>query len=99
MAHRVSSQSAPHDPLSTLNARHLDDLLVVARVLGSSPDATSARAIHVDDDAIVVAVSTPRGESRLRVDFTVVDRRGDASQRLAFRRLVRRAREAVATSS
>jgi hypothetical protein len=98
MAHRIGSQCAPHDPLSTLNARHADDLLVIARVLGSSPDAASARAIQLDDDGIVFAVSTPRGESRLRVDFTVLDRRGDAGRRLAFRRLVRRAQETAATA-
>jgi hypothetical protein len=98
MTHRVSSQSAPHDPLSTLNTRHVDDLLVIAQVLGSSPDATSARAIQLDDDGIVLAASTPRGESRVRVGFAVVDRRGDAGRRLAFRRLVRRAREVVTRS-
>ena len=55
--------------------------------------------MQLDETGIVLAVTTPHGESRCRVDFAVADRRGEAGPRLTFRRLVSRAKAAAAKTS
>lgn len=61
--------------LHTINTRHPDQLLTIARALGGHPDATSALAEGIDADGLDLLVETPAGPATVRVSFAerVVD--------------------------
>ena len=84
-----------HDPVQRLNDHHADDLLAVARAFGGHPDATSARAEHIDLDGVDLAIDTPDGPATVRLAFTQ-PAATPARRRLAFRDLARRAHAALA---
>jgi putative heme iron utilization protein len=88
------------DPLSHLNQRHGDELLVVARTLGGHPDAISAQAERVDPNGVDLTIEAPGGPATARVAFTEALADADPAQvRLAFVRLARRARQLAETRS
>lgn len=84
------------DPLQYINTYHLDELLAVARAFGGHTDVTSARAERVDPEGIDLAIETRRGPATARVEFAerVVDY--PDGLRVAFVRLTKRARAALA---
>jgi heme iron utilization protein len=84
------------DPLQHLNDDHADDLMAIARAFSGHPEATSARAEHVDRDGIDLALDTPGGPVAARVHFTepLVDTDPNLL-RAAFIDLTRRARTAL----
>jgi len=84
----------PHDPVQRVNDKHAEELLAVARSLGSHPEATSARAARVDRDGIDLVLTTPEGPVETRIEFTkpVTDPKW---MRAAFRDLTRRAQAAA----
>lgn len=87
-----------HDPVRHVNDNHADDLLVLAQTFGGHPEATSARAEHIDGEGIDVVVATPGGAVAARVTFTEpVDDGDPAGVRAAFADLTRLARAALAT--
>lgn len=81
------------DPAAVVNLRHGDQLLDIARALAGEPDATAARAEHIDHRGIYLAIDTPNGEGRTRVEFdaTLSEDEFPAGVRVAFVRLARRA--------
>ena len=86
----------PHDPVQAVNEKHAEELLVMARVLGGHPEATSARAERIDRDGIDLVLTTPNGPVDARIDFA--EPASDLkSIRAAFRELAKRAR-AIARS-
>ncbi len=95
MKHRRHS-----DPLQHMNADYGDDLLAAARALGGHPDATAARAEHVDRHGVDLAVVTPTGTVTARVDFAEPIPEADYPDgvRVAFVRLARRARTALSAA-
>jgi len=86
MRHRQHS-----DALHTINTRHPDQLLAIARAFGGRADVTSARAERIDAEGIDLVLETPSGSSTVRVEFTepVVDYPDGV--RVAFVRLARAA--------
>jgi len=82
-----------HDPVERVNAKHADELLIVARSLCGHPEATSARAERIDGGGIDLVVTTPAGSVPSRIDFNepVSDPRW---MRAAFKDLAQRARAA-----
>ena len=97
-SHRVAmldlmNERPRHDPVERLSEHHGDDLLVIARTLGRRPDATSARAGHVDRRGIELLVDEPAGQVAVRVGFAEPMPDGStAGLRRALRELARRAR-------
>lgn len=81
------------DPATVVNLRHGDQLLDIARALAGEPDATAARADRIDHRGIDLAIDTPNGERRTRVEFdaTLAEDEFPAGVRVAFVRLARRA--------
>jgi putative heme iron utilization protein len=86
------------DPLEHMNHDHADDLLVVARALAGYPEATGARAERVDRYGLDLRVEAPDGPTAVRVEFAEPIPEGDHPDgvRVAFVRLVRRARSSIA---
>lgn len=89
-------QPPRHDPVQRLNDHHADDLLAVARAFGGQPDATSARAEHIDSDGIDLVIETPAGPVTARLAFTQAADAKPAGRRVAFRDLAGRARVLLA---
>ena len=85
------------DPLQHMNDDHADDLLLAARTFAGHPDATSAQARRVDQRGIDVRLETPSGPTAARIEFTepIPDDDYPDGVRVAFVRLVRRARTAL----
>lgn len=85
------------DPLQHMNDDHSDDLLVAARAFAGHPDATGARAASVDRYGIDLVVETTSGPTAARVEFADPMPEADYPDgvRVAFVRLVRRARTAL----
>jgi putative heme iron utilization protein len=88
------------DLLRHINHDHSDDLLVAARAFAGHPDATAARAERIDPHGIDLVVQTPSGPATARVDFAepIPDADYPDGVRVAFVRLVRRARTALSGS-
>lgn len=80
------------DALHTINTRHPDQLLAIARAFGGHIDATQARAERIDAEGIELVLETPSGPAAVRVRFAdpVVDYPDGV--RVAFVRLARSAR-------
>jgi hypothetical protein len=93
------SHGQHHEAAQHLNEKHADDLVAIARALGGHPDATSARAEHVDQAGIDLVIDRPGGPATVRVDF--VEPLADAApnlMRAAFEDLAARARAALTDS-
>lgn len=86
-------------PLQRMNDDHADDLLATARAF-ADPDATAARVEKVDRRGIDLVVETPGGSAPARVEFAEAIPEDDypGGVRVAFVRLVRRARTALSAS-
>jgi len=78
-----------------VNDKHRGELLALGQSLGNHPEATSARAEHIDAHGIDLVLTTPGGPVETRIAFTepVADPR---RMRAAFRELSRRAQAALA---
>ena len=85
------------DPLQHMNHDHAEELLVVARVLAGHPDAVGARAERVDRHGLDLRVEAPEGPTAARVEFAEPIPESDYPDgvRVAFVRLVRRARDSM----
>jgi hypothetical protein len=85
------------DPLEHINHDHVDALLTVARALTGHTDATAARAECVDRFGLDLRVETPDGAIAARVEFAEPIPEADYPDgvRVAFVRLVRRARDSM----
>ena len=85
------------DPLRHMNDDHADELLLAARAFAGHPDATAVRAEHVDQRGIGLELATPSGSTAARIEFTepIADDEFPDGVRIAFVRLVRRARTAL----
>jgi len=84
-----------HDPVQRVNAKHAEDLVIMARSLGGHPEATAARAERIDRFGIDLVLATPGGTVEARIDFIkpVSDPKW---MRAAFKDLTKRARAALA---
>lgn len=85
------------DPMQHMNHDHADDLLIVARAVAGHPDATGARVERVDRHGLDLRVETPDGPTTSRVEFAEPIPEADYPDgvRVAFVRLVRRARDSM----
>lgn len=79
------------DALDNINTRHPDRLLVIARAFSDHADVTSARAEGIDAQGIDLALETPRGPARARVEFAEAVADYPGGVRVAFVRLARQA--------
>ncbi len=88
------------DPLGHINGDHQADLLIAVRASAGFGDATSAHARGIDRHGIDVDVETPTGSTTARLEFNapIPERDYPGGVRLAFVRLVRRARGATTTA-
>lgn len=79
------------DALHTINTRHPDQLLAIARAFGGHTDATQGQAERIDAEGIELVLETPSGPTTVRVGFAepVVDYPDGV--RVAFVRLARAA--------
>jgi putative heme iron utilization protein len=91
-ARSAGPEGGPHDARQRLNDHHADDLLAIARVYAGQTDATAARAEGCDPAGVDLAIETPRGPVRTRVEFAAA---GDPNRpaRQSFRSLARAARD------
>lgn len=89
------------DPLQHMNEDHAHDLLSAARAFSGHPDATAARAERIDRHGIDLQVETPAGQAAARVEFAepIPEQDYPGGVRVAFVRLVRRARTAPGSTS
>jgi heme iron utilization protein len=92
----------PDDPVSReatgaiahLNSDHADALLDMARALGGCPEATAARCLDADRNALTLEATTPTDTLTLRIphDTPIADAAG---LRKATVKLAHRARAAL----
>jgi len=89
------------DPLQHMNDDHADELLLAARAFAGHPDATAARAERVDHRGIDLRLDTPSGPTAARIEFTepINEDEYPDGVRVAFVRLVRRARTALSNAT
>ena len=85
------------DPIQHMNHDHAEELLIVARALAGQPGAVGARAERVDRHGLDLIVETPERPSAARVEFAEPIPEADFPDgvRVAFVRLVRRARDSM----
>ena len=72
MPHRASSPDWRQQSelvLETINGSFPDSLLLVGRVLGGRPDATTARAVAIDAEGLDLALVHGGGEHAVRIEF------------------------------
>ena len=81
------------DPLTQINTRHPEQLLLIARALAGHPDATAAAAVGIDRFGIDLRVDTPAASTTARAEFAEPVAESDYPDglRVAFVRLARRA--------